>query len=76
MSKLVDIYAEISKHESQKTSAEGRLSSLKDDYRRELVSECIGNLLKIKEEENQLTERDMTIYINNLTTDVRNLYIK
>lgn len=72
----MEIYKDISKNESKKTSVEGRLSNLKDDYRKELVSECIKGLLKIKTEEGSITERDMSIYINNLTTDVRNLYIK
>ena len=76
MNKLIEVNKELNKYKAQKVSAEGHIIELMDDYRSELVRECVQGLMKILNEEGELTERDLKIYINNLSLDVRNLYLR
>lgn len=70
-----DVYKEINKYQSQKILAEGRLIEAKDTYRIELVKECISNLSKLLKDNGELSERDFKIFINDLSLDVRDIYL-
>lgn len=74
MNKLVEINKEMTKSKHNRDEANSKLTTLKDEYRDELVNECAENLLKILEEENTLSKRDIQIYLRNLSYDLRNLY--
>lgn len=74
MNKLVEINKEITKFKHNRDDANSKLTTLKDEYRDELVNECTDNLLKILEEEKDLSKRDIQIYLRNLSYDLRNLY--
>jgi hypothetical protein len=74
MKKLVEINQEIGKYSSQRNSA-GKLMDLKNDYRAELVNECVTNLIKIQSETSILSERDLKIFINNMALDIRDIYL-
>jgi hypothetical protein len=76
MNKLIEINKEIGKYETQKNIALGRLATFRNDYRAELVKECVANLTKILNEEGKLTEKDLQIFINNMSLDIRDLYLR
>lgn len=71
---LIDVNRQIRKYKHQKEEAETKLRNLKEEYRDELVKECVYGLMEIYNKEKQLTERDLTIFIRNLSHDIRNLY--
>lgn len=71
--KLIEIHGKISKLEYQKEEAMTSINTLIESYRKELVYECVDGLFKILTDED-LTKRDMEIYIRNLSIDVRDLY--
>lgn len=76
MSKIIDINSEIIKLKYQRDEVSSKIENFKEEYRDELVNECINNLLGILEEEKTLSKRDFQIYLRNLSHDIRNLYQK
>ena len=74
--KLLNISKEISKAEHIRDEAKANIQELKDQYRKQLVEECIENLHNVQEKEGPLSKRDMEIFIGHLAQNIRNLYIE
>lgn len=74
MTKLEEIYKEITKATHTCNEAKANMEEIKNQYRKQLVDDCIENLVKVQAEKGTLSERDLEIFILHLTHDVRNLY--
>jgi hypothetical protein len=72
---IIKINSEISKANREITQLKFDLDRHKTDYRKAIVDECVEELMKIKNEEGELNERALKIYIGNLSLDVKNLYL-
>lgn len=74
MNKLIGINSEKTKLEDQKSQIESKLKAVKAEYRDQLVDNCVESLMKIQEEDGNLSARDLKIYLSNLAMDIRNLH--
>lgn len=72
----VDAYHEITKKEFELENKLNELNAAKDNYKESLLDETIKNILTVQKEDGKLTERDLKIFLNDLTIRVRNLYSK
>lgn len=72
----VDAYHEITNKEFELENKLNELNAAKDNYKESLLDETIKNILTVQKEDGKLTERDLKIFLNDLTIRVRNLYSK
>lgn len=69
-----DAYHEITKKEFELEKKLSELKNAKDNYKDVLMEETIKNILTVQKEDGSLTERDLKIFLNDLTIRLKNLY--
>lgn len=73
---LVKLNNEINRYIVQRNNAEMHLLKYKNEYRRQLVIDCVLNLIDIQKERGVLSKSDLETYINNMSLDIRDIYLK
>lgn len=76
MDKKSEAYSLMNKKEYELDDKKVELEKAKDEYRKTLVNEAIGNILTVLKEEGTLSERDLEIFIGDLSLRTKQLYTK
>jgi hypothetical protein len=63
-------YYNLSKVEFKLGDVIGEVREAQEKYREALMNECIGNILKVQQEDGKLIERDLNIFLSDLITKV------
>ena len=71
-----EMYKKMSKKETEFEEKKRELKEAKDEYRTALIEESIQNVLKVLKEEGTLTERDLKIFLGDLSVKTKQLYSK
>lgn len=71
-----EIYKKMSKKEYELEEKKRELKEAKDEYRTVLIEESIQNVLRVLKEEGSLTERDLKIFLGDLSVKTKQLYSK
>ena len=76
MDKKLEVYSVMSQRQYEVDDKLIELNYAKDNYREFLVEESINNILKVLEEDGKLTERDLKIFLSDLSIRTKQLYCK
>lgn len=76
MDELRETHREISRKEYELGEKKSELEQAKDAYRVALMNEAITNIMRVLNEEGKLTERDLEIFLRDLSIKTKQLYSK
>lgn len=76
MERKIELYGDITKNQFKVEEAVGRLREAQKAYEEYLTNETIKNILDVQETDGKITKRDLDIFIGDLTTKVKQIYVK
>jgi hypothetical protein len=76
MDKKMDAFKLMTKKSYELDEKKKEMEDAKDQFRETLISQTIDNVLTVLKEDGELTERDLKIFLGDLSLQTKHLYSK